>query len=323
LDVYGCRRQNDPAGKQQKEEAQDGERTFRGDPMKLVTYLDGHPRVGAVLEEGVADLSERFDSMQTLIEGGEPALEEARSLVAKVDTVDDAELQAPIPHPRRNVFCMGWNYLTHFEEGQGRRGDQQEELPEYPAFFDKPTTAVIGPYDDIPFDPNFSKKMDYEAELAVVIGRAGRSIPAAEAMDHIFGYTLANDVTARDVQRRHGGQWLKGKGMDGSCPLGPWIVTADEIADPQNLPVRCHVNGVEKQNSSTRFMVFPIARLIEELSLAMTLLPGDILLTGTPEGVGYARTPPEYLSPGDEVTVTIPDIGELTNRVVERSLTRP
>ena len=164
--------------------------------------------------------------------------------------------------------------------------------------------------------------MDYEAELAVVIGRAGRSIPAAEAMDHIFGYTLANDVTARDVQRRHGGQWLKGKGMDGSCPLGPWIVTADEIADPQDLPVRCDVNGVQKQDSNTRFMVFSIARLIEELSLAMTLLPGDILLTGTPEGVGYARTPPEYLSPGDEVTVTIPDIGRITNRVVASSLTR-
>jgi 2-keto-4-pentenoate hydratase/2-oxohepta-3-ene-1,7-dioic acid hydratase in catechol pathway len=290
--------------------------------MKLVTYLDGHLRVGALVEDGVADLSERFDSMLTLIEGGEPALEEVRSLVAQADTVGEVELQAPIPQPRRNVFCMGWNYLTHFEEGQGRRGDQQEELPEYPTFFDKPTTAVIGPNDDIPFDPRFSDKMDYEAELAVVIGRAGRSIPAAEAMDHIFGYTVANDVSARDVQRRHGGQWLKGKGMDGSCPLGPWIVTADEVEDPQTLPVRCHVNGVEKQNSNTRFMVFPITRLIEELSLAMTLLPGDILLTGTPEGVGYARTPPEYLSPGDEVTVTIPGIGELTNRVVEHTLTR-
>jgi 2,4-diketo-3-deoxy-L-fuconate hydrolase len=293
--------------------------------MKLVTYLDGRLRVGAVVEDRVADLSERFDSMQTLIEGGEPALEEARSLTAKADPaaeVAEVELWAPIPRPRRNVFCMGWNYLTHFEEGRGRRKDQQEELPEYPTFFDKPTTTVIGPHDDIPFDPNFSEKMDYEAELAVVIGRAGRSILAAEAMDHIFGYTLANDVTARDVQRRHGGQWLKGKGMDGSCPLGPWIVTADEIADPQDLPVLCHVNGIEKQNSNTRFMIFPIARLIEELSLAMTLLPGDILLTGTPEGVGYARTPPEYLSPGDEVTVTIPDIGRITNRVVERSLTR-
>jgi 2,4-didehydro-3-deoxy-L-rhamnonate hydrolase len=293
--------------------------------MKLITYLDGHPRVGVVAGGRVADLSEKFDSMQTLIEEGEPAIEEARSLAEKANPqaeVSEVELRAPIPSPRRNVFCMGWNYLTHFEEGQGRRGDEQEELPEYPTFFDKPTTAVIGPYDGIPFDPDFSEKMDYEAELAVVIGRGGRSIPAAEAMDHIFGYTLANDVTARDVQRRHGGQWLKGKGMDGSCPLGPWIVTADEIADPQDLPVRCDVNGERKQDSNTRFMVFPIARLIEELSLAMTLLPGDILLTGTPEGVGYARTPPEYLSPGDEVTVTIPDIGSITNRVVERSLTR-
>ena len=293
--------------------------------MKLITYLDGHLRVGAVAGGRVADLSEKFDSMQTLIEEGEPALEEARSLAEKANPqaeVSEVELRAPIPHPRRNVFCMGWNYLTHFEEGQGRRGDNQEELPEYPTFFDKPTTTVIGPYDDIPFDPDFSEKMDYEAELAVVIGRAGRSIPAAEAMDHVFGYTLANDVTARDVQRRHGGQWLKGKGMDGSCPLGPWIVTADEIADPQDLTVRCDVNGVQKQDSNTRFMVFPIARLVEELSLAMTLLPGDILLTGTPEGVGYARTPPEYLSPGDEVTVTIPDIGRITNRVVERTLTR-
>ena len=236
--------------------------------------------------------------------------------------VAEVELQAPIPYPRRNVFCMGWNYLSHFEEGQGRRGNQEEELPEYPTFFDKPTTTVIGPYDDIPFDPNFSEKMDYEAELAVVIGRTGRSVPAVEAMDHIFGYTIANDITARDVQRRHGGQWLKGKGMDGSCPLGPWILTADDIADPQNLQVKCHVNGVEKQNSNTKFMVFPIAKLIEELSLAMTLLPGDILLTGTPEGVGYARTPPEYLSPGDEITVTISGIGKITNRVVEQSLTR-
>jgi 2,4-didehydro-3-deoxy-L-rhamnonate hydrolase len=293
--------------------------------MKLITYLDSHPRVAAVIDDRVVDLSQSFDSMLTLVERGEPALDEARAITATADPVAaiaEVELLTPIPHPRRNVFCMGWNYLTHFEEGQGKRGDRQEELPEYPTFFDKPTTAVIGPHDDIPFDPNFSEKIDYEAELAVVIGRAGRSIPAAEAMDHIFGYTLANDVTARDVQRRHGGQWLKGKGMDGSCPLGPWILTADEISDPQNLPLSCRVNGVQKQNSNTRFMVFPIDRLLEELSLAMTLLPGDILLTGTPEGVGYARNPPEYLSPGDEITVTCPAIGSLSNKVVERSLTR-
>jgi 2-keto-4-pentenoate hydratase/2-oxohepta-3-ene-1,7-dioic acid hydratase in catechol pathway len=278
---------------------------YGGDSMKLVTYLDGQLRVGAVVDSRVVDLSERFDSMLAFIEEGEPALEEARSLAEEADPraeVAEVELRAPIPYPRRNVFCMGWNYLTHFEEGQGRRGNQEEELPEYPTFFDKPTTTVIGPYAGIPFDP--------------------RSIPATEAMDHIFGYTIANDITARDVQRRHGGQWLKGKGMDGSCPLGPWILTADDIACPQNLQVKCHVNGVEKQNSNTKFMVFPIAKLIEELSLAMTLLPGDILLTGTPEGVGYARTPPEYLSPGDEVAVTISGIGKMTNRVVEQSLTR-
>lgn len=293
--------------------------------MRLITYLDGSLRAGAVIDDRVVDLSQTFDSMQTLIERGEAALDEARSIVGKADPVAaiaEVELLAPIPHPRRNVFCMGWNYLTHFEEGQGKRGDQQEELPEYPTFFDKPTTTVIGPYDDIPFDGDFSEKMDYEAELAVVIGRAGRSIRAAEATAHIFGYTIANDVTARDVQRRHGGQWLKGKGMDGSCPLGPWIVTPDEIPDPQNLPIHCHVNGMQKQNSNTSFMVFAIPRLIEELSLAMTLLPGDILLTGTPEGVGYARTPPEYLAPGDEVTVTVGDIGSITNRVVARSLVR-
>src|SRR5918999_3034340 len=293
--------------------------------MKLITYQDGRPRIGAVIDDRVVDLSQTFDSMQTLIERGEAALDEARSITATADPVAvlaEVVLRAPIPHPRRNVFCMGWNYLTHFEEGQGKRGDQQEELPEYPTFFDKPTTTVIGPHDDIPFDPNFSDKMDFEAELAVVIGRAGRSIPAAEAVDHIFGYTLANDITARDVHRRHGGQRLKGKGMDGSCPLGPCILTSDEIADPQNLQVQCHVNGVEKQNSNTKFMVFSVAKLIEELSLAMTLLPGDILLTGTPEGVGYARTPPEYLSPGDEVTVTISGIGKIMNRVVEQSLTR-
>jgi len=293
--------------------------------MKLATYLDGRPRVGAVVDGGVVDLSGRFGSMLELIEGGGEALEEARAVAAgsgPAARLDEVRLLAPIPRPRRNVFCMGWNYLTHFEEGRGRREGQGEELPEYPTFFDKPTTTVIGPHDDIPFDPNFSEKIDYEAELAVVIGRSGRSIPAGEAMDHVFGYTAANDVTARDVQRRHGGQWLKGKGMDGSCPLGPWIVTADEIPDVQNLQVQCRVNGVQKQNSNTRFMVFPVARLIEELSLAMTLLPGDVLLTGTPEGVGYARTPPEFLRPGDEVTVYVEGVGEISNRVVEKNLTR-
>jgi 2-keto-4-pentenoate hydratase/2-oxohepta-3-ene-1,7-dioic acid hydratase in catechol pathway len=292
--------------------------------MKLITYTDnGRSRVGAVVNDGVVDLSDRFDSMLTLIEEGDP--EEVRSLTENaVPTAElsDVQLRAPIPDPRRNLFCVGWNYLPHFEEGRGRRGEGEKELPEHPAFFSKTTTTVTGPGDDIPFDRDFSEQMDYEAELAVVIGRRGRSISADDAMRHVFGYTVANDFTARDVQRRHGGQWFKGKSMDDSCPLGPWIVTADEVQDPQDLSVQCHVNGVEKQSSNTKYMHFPVAKIIEELSLAMTLLPGDIILTGTPDGVGMWREPPEFLRPGDEVTTTVAGIGELTNKIAERSLTR-
>jgi len=292
--------------------------------LRLISYLDdGKPRVGAVVDGGLRDLGVRYGSMLALIEEGDP--EEVRSLAEGADPfarVGDVPLLAPIPEPRRNLFCVGWNYLPHFEEGRGRRGQGERELPEYPAFFSKTTTTVTGPEDDIPFDPAFSEKMDYEAELAVVIGRRGRSIPASDAMRYVFGYTAANDVTARDVQRRHGGQWFKGKSMDDSCPMGPWIVTADEVPDPQGLDLQCHVNGVEKQNSNTKHMYFPIAKIIEELSLAMTLLPGDIILTGTPEGVGLWREPQEFLRPGDEVTVTVSGIGRLTNRVAERSLTR-
>lgn len=292
--------------------------------MKLLTYSDnGSPRVGAAMDGGVVDLGERFGSMLTLIE--EDNLEEVRSLAESASPfadLDSVELYAPIPKPPRNIFCVGWNYLPHFEEGRGRRGEQEKDLPEHPVFFSKATTTMTGPNAEIPFDPAFSEKIDYEAELAVVIGRSGRSIPADNAMSHVFGYAAANDVTARDVQRRHGGQWLKGKSMDQSCPLGPWIVPADEIPDPQNLQVQCHVNGVEKQSSSTKYMYFPITKIIEELSLAMTLISGDIILTGTPEGVGWWREPPEFLRPGDEVTVTVSGIGTLTNKIVERSLTK-
>lgn len=292
--------------------------------MKLVSYLDeGRTRVGAVVEDGVVDLSDGYDSMLTLIEEG--SVDEVRSLAVSGEPsarVDEVVLLAPIPEPRRNLFCVGWNYLPHFEEGKGRRGEGEIDPPDHPAFFTKATTSVAGPVDDIPLDTAFSERMDFEAELAVIVGRPGRSIPAEDAMRHVFGYTAANDVTARDAQRRHGGQWFKGKSVDRSSPMGPWIVLADDVADPQNLDFSCHVNGVEKQNSSTRHMYFSIPKIIEELSLAMTLLPGDIILTGTPEGVGLWRDPPEFLRAGDEVVVTLSGIGELTNKVVERSLTR-
>jgi 2-keto-4-pentenoate hydratase/2-oxohepta-3-ene-1,7-dioic acid hydratase in catechol pathway len=291
--------------------------------MKLITYLDnGRQRAGAVVDDAIFDLSDHYDSMLALIEDGE--LDDVRRKVKKsapVAEIGEVKLEAPIPDPRRNLFCVGWNYLPHFDEGRGRRQDQEQDLPEYPTFFTKATTTVAGPENDIPFDAAFSEKIDYEAELAVVIGRQGRSIPVEEAMDYVFGYMAANDVTARDVQRRHGGQWFKGKSMDHSCPMGPWIIVAEEVSDPQNLAMQCHVNGVEKQSSSTKHMYFSVAELISELSLGMTLLPGDILLTGTPEGVGQWREPPEFLSPGDEVTVAVSGIGKLTNKVSAHSLT--
>ncbi len=294
--------------------------------MKLLTYRDGAgSRVGALVDgENVVDLGGTFGAVLEVIDGGEKTLEVVRQLVRKARTVvplRDVRLQAPIPRPLRNLFCVGWNYLSHFEEGVGRRGGQERELPEYPAFFTKPTTAVIGPYEAVTYDAAFSTMIDYEAELAVVITGSARSIPAERALEYVFGYMVANDISARDVQRRHGGQWFKGKGMDASCPLGPWIITADEIPDPQNLQVQCHVNGEARQSASTRHMLFPVTRLIQELSLGMTLLAGDIVLTGTPEGVGFARTPPVYLKPGDEVVTSVSGIGELRNRISEGSLT--
>ena len=290
--------------------------------MRLISYSDnGQSRVGALVNETVVDLSDRYDSMLDLIEEGD--LDEVHSLVEKaapMAQIAEVELEAPIPAPRRNVFCVGWNYLPHFEEGRGRREGQEQDLPEHPTFFTKATTTVTGPASGIPFDAAFSDKVDYEAELAVVIGRQGVNIPAEEALQYVFGYTAANDVSVRDVQKRHGGQWFKGKSMDDSCPMGPWILTSDEVADPQSLSIQCHVNGVEKQSSNTKNMHFPVAELIAELSRGMTLLPGDILLTGTPEGVGQWRQPPEFLQPGDEITVTVSGIGELTNKMSERSV---
>jgi 2,4-diketo-3-deoxy-L-fuconate hydrolase len=225
----------------------------------------------------------------------------------------DVELLAPIPHPVRNLFCTGWNYLSHFDEGRDRRPDR--DLPDVPAYFTKATTTVIGPHAEIPLHAGLTEKLDWEAELAVVIGIGGRDIPESSALDHVFGYTVSNDVSARDLQRNHGGQWFKGKSLDGTCPMGPWIVTADEIGDPQTLEVSCAVDGETVQLSGTDRMIFPVARLISVLSQGLTLLPGDILLTGTPEGVGNSRTPPRYLGAGAVLATTITGIGTLTNRV--------
>jgi 2-keto-4-pentenoate hydratase/2-oxohepta-3-ene-1,7-dioic acid hydratase in catechol pathway len=278
--------------------------------------------------EHVIDLSEQakqrgqsfpFDPMDmlSLIASGAAGLTAIRDLAQDARIclpLERLRLLAPIPRPRKNVFCVGWNYLEHYAEAQGlHQSDQQ--LPPYPHFFSKATTAVIGPYDPIPVDPAVSEKIDWEAELAVVIGTRGKNIPERDAFQHVFGYAVLNDISARDLQRRYGGQYLKGKSLDGSCPFGPWIVTKDEV-DPDNLHIMSRVNGIAKQDSNTKYFYFKIPQIIAELSLGMTLEPGDIIATGTPQGVGFARTPPEFLKPGDLLETEIDGLGLLRNPVV-------
>jgi 2-keto-4-pentenoate hydratase/2-oxohepta-3-ene-1,7-dioic acid hydratase in catechol pathway len=227
---------------------------------------------------------------------------------------EDVRLLAPIPVPPRNVMCLGLNYIEHAEESYTAQG-KDVTLPEVPIVFTKATTSVIGPYDPIPWDPAVSDKLDWEAELGVVIGRSGKNISEAEAMDYVFGYTVINDVSARDLQRQ-GKQFFKGKSLDGSCPMGPWIVTADELSNPHALRITSRVNGRIKQDSDTGKMIFNVPAIIAYLSRGMTLLPGDIISTGTPSGVGFARTPPEFLRPGDLVECEVEQVGLIRNEVI-------
>ncbi|NEA32943.1 fumarylacetoacetate hydrolase family protein [Streptomyces sp. SID13031] len=258
----------------------------------------------------------------SVIEAGPDALVAARNELATGERLPLASvtLRAPLRRFRRDVLCTGWNYWDHFEESRGKREGQDIDRPEHPTFFTKGPDVVIGPYDEIAYDPAISAKWDYEAELALVIGRTGRSIPVAEALDHVWGYTLANDVSQRDLQRRHGGQWLKGKSIDQTMPLGPWIVTADEFGDPQDVHLQCLLNGEVMQDASTKQMAYDVATLVSELSFGMTLRPGDLLLTGTPAGIGNAREPQVFLAEGDVVVTRSDKIGELRNTLVYRDL---
>lgn len=221
-------------------------------------------------------------------------------------------LQAPVV-PERNVFCVGRNYLEHAREG-ARAAGRELKLPNVPTFFTKAPTAIAAPDSVLRLDARISREYDFEAELAIVIGARCKNVPESEAPNVVFGYTCLNDVTARDLQREHG-QWFKGKSLDYGCPLGPWIVSPEEIGDAQALEIRFLRNGVEKQHSNTSHMIFSLRRIVAELSKGMTLLPGDVIATGTPEGVGFARTPPEFLSDGDVMDVEIEKIGTLRNTV--------
>lgn len=226
--------------------------------------------------------------------------------------LDGLKLDAPV-RPHRNVFCVGRNYLEHAKEG-ARAAGRELKLPDVPTFFTKAPSAIAAPDATLHLEARLSPEYDFEAELAVVIGARCKNVSEADAMHVVFGYTCFNDVTARDMQRAHV-QWFKGKSLDDCAPIGPWIVTPEELGDPHALDIAFRLNGVEKQHSTTSNMIFRIPRLIAELSKGMTLEPGDVIATGTPEGVGFARTPPEFLRDGDMMEVDLAGIGVLRNRV--------
>ncbi|MBO1078021.1 fumarylacetoacetate hydrolase family protein [Roseomonas haemaphysalidis] len=237
--------------------------------------------------------------------------------------LEPADLLAPLPNPPRNIFCVGKNYFAHAKEFAGSGYDSSstsaaDAIPKAPIIFTKPSTSISGPWDDIPLVAGLDAEVDYEAELAVVIGRGGRCIPKAQAMEHVFGYTVVNDVTARDLQGKHK-QWLLGKGIDGFCPMGPWIVTADELS-ASAMRVTCSVNGEKRQDAVTADLIFDIPTLIETISLSMALLPGDVIATGTPEGVGIGFKPPRFLRHGDVVECAIGGIGTIRNTLRQASM---
>lgn len=285
--------------------------------MKLVTFAQADRiGIGLLREDRIIDLSALAPDMVGLIEMGEPGLARAGEVAdAAIDPIplSAVKLLAPIHKPRRNAMCVGKNYAEHTRESYEARGQDVEAI-EYPVIFTKTTTCINGPYDDIPYDAAVSEQIDYEAELAVIIGRRIKNASRAEASAAVFGYTVLNDVTARDLQTLHK-QFFKGKSLDGSCPIGPWIVTADEVPDPYALRITCRVNGELRQDSANETMTFDIPTIIGHLSRGMTLLPGDIIATGTPSGVGFAMKPPVFLRPGDVVECAIEGIGAIRNQI--------
>jgi len=306
--------------------------------MKLLMFGTASERRLGVIREGapgeVVDVGELAAGANSaavpadilaVVDSGDEGLTRLRELVASasasaVRKLAELTILPPFDPPRGNVLAIGRNYQKHAEETA--RAANAEIGP--PTIFTKAITTIVGAHDDVPIDSQVSDKIDWEVELGVVIGRRGRNINRTGALDHVFGYTVVNDITARDIQNGWGGQWFKGKSLDGCCPTGPWVVTKDEIPDPQALRLQLRVNGELKQDGNTRDMIYPVDAIIEWLSKGMTLLPGTLIATGTPDGVGFARNPPEFLQPGDVVETEVEGIGVLRNQMVAAAvLARP
>ncbi|MEW5957289.1 MAG: fumarylacetoacetate hydrolase family protein [Chloroflexota bacterium] len=288
--------------------------------MKLMTFEAGQgPRLGALIAGRVVDLAGASlgslpAEMRSFLELGEPGAARARAVVEQARSggqtmpLGEVKILAPILNPQK-IIAIGQNYWDHCRE-------QKVDPPPAPIIFAKFPTSLIGPDEAIRWDPALTHQVDFEAELAVVIGHAARRVSQAEALDYVAGYTICNDVSARDLQFGDR-QWVRGKSLDTFCPLGPYLVTKDEIADPQKLAVRCRVNDQVMQDSNTSEMIFGVRYLIEYISRAFTLLPGDVITTGTPDGVGVFRSPKVFLKNGDTITLEIEGLGQLSNSCVE------
>lgn len=301
--------------------------------MKLLTYSyeDCPPSLGFLHNQLVIDMEDFGEisnfplpiDMLDLIDMGFEIIEEITELIKETREVDFQEIGyelnevtilAPIQRPRKNIIGIGLNYTEHVAES-ARTLDTTGKLPQKPIIFSKPPTTVTGPNTHILLNSKLTQQLDWEVELGVVIGKDGKYVPKEEALDYVFGYTVINDISARDCRRE--GQWIVSKGQDTFAPMGPYIVTKDEIANPHNLNLSLKVNGVEKQNSNTKFMLFNINDLIEDLSTVFTIESGDIIATGTPAGVGAGRSPQEWLQDGDVVEATVEGIGTIVNTVKE------
>nr|WP_314264839.1 fumarylacetoacetate hydrolase family protein [uncultured Moellerella sp.] len=301
--------------------------------MRLITYranVTSAARLGAIVDQQVVDLAELAsetnlylpDNMLDFIDLGPQAVRVGTELLNQFNGIfpagtawplENVKILAPIPRPRKNIFGIGLNYVEHVAESS-RTLDTAKDLPKEPIIFSKPPTSVIGPGDAIEHNATITQQLDWEVELAVIIGTRAKGISAENALNYVFGYSLMIDMSARDCRRA--GQWIYSKGQDTYAPFGPCIVTADEIADPHTLDLSLKVNGVMKQSSNTRHMLFNVNTLIADISKGITLEPGDIIATGTPEGVGAGRTPQEWVWPGDVIEAYVEKIGELRHPVV-------